>query len=78
MERDSFQSGFFQAQHALSRETQANDVLLADLQRGEGRVVFAGDHTCLYTGWAQGALESAHFATAEVIAAARGLIEPTT
>ncbi|WP_441289638.1 flavin monoamine oxidase family protein [Sorangium sp. KYC3313] len=52
--------------------------LIADLQRGEGRIVFAGDHTCLYTGWAQGALESAHFATAEVIAAARGSIEPTT
>jgi len=45
---------------------------IADLQRAEGRVRFAGDHTCLYTGWAQGALESAHFATAEVIAALGG------
>ena len=41
---------------------------IAALQRAEGQVRFAGDHTCLYTGWAQGALESAHFATAEVIA----------
>jgi monoamine oxidase len=45
--------------------------LIADLQRAEGRVRFAGDHTGLYTGWAQGALESAHFAVAEIIAAAR-------
>ena len=44
--------------------------LIADFQHREGRVVFAGDHTCLYTGWAQGALESSHFATAEIIAAA--------
>lgn len=48
---------------------------IADLQRAEGRVRFAGDHTCLYTGWAQGALESAHFATAEVIAAFGGLLQ---
>ena len=45
--------------------------LIAALQRAEGRVRFAGDHTGLYTGWAQGALESAHFAVAEIIAATR-------
>ena len=45
---------------------------LADLQRAEARVYLAGDHTSLYSGWAQGALESAHFAVAEVIAAGRG------
>lgn len=44
---------------------------IADLQHAEGRVRFAGDHTGLYTGWAQGALESAHFAVAEILAAAR-------
>lgn len=45
--------------------------MIAALGRAEGRVRFAGDHTCVYTGWAQGALESAHFAVAEVIAACR-------
>lgn len=45
--------------------------LLADLQRAEGRVTFAGDHTSLHSAWMQGALESAHFAVAEVIAAVR-------
>ncbi|HRI49775.1 MAG TPA: NAD(P)/FAD-dependent oxidoreductase [Pseudomonadota bacterium] len=49
---------------------------IADFQRAEGRVYFAGEHTSLHTAWVQGALESAHFAVAEVIAAsqkARGL-----
>lgn len=48
---------------------------LADLQRAEARVYFAGDHASLYSGWAQGALESAHFAVAEVIAACRGSVQ---
>jgi len=51
------------------KPNQTNHV--AALQLAEGRVRFAGDHTCLYTGWAQGALESAHFATAQVIEASR-------
>lgn len=42
---------------------------IAALGRAEGRVRFAGDHTCVYAGWAQGALESAHFAVAEIVAA---------
>lgn len=46
---------------------------IADLQGAEARVSFAGDHTSLYSGWAQGALESAHFAVAEVIAASNGI-----
>ena len=44
---------------------------LADFQRAEGRVYFAGEHASLHTAWVQGALESAHFAVAEVIAAVR-------
>jgi len=44
---------------------------IAALARAEGRVRFAGDHTCVYAGWVQGALESAHFAVAEIIAACR-------
>lgn len=44
---------------------------IGDFQRAEGRVFFAGDHTSLHSAWMQGALESAHFAVAEVIAAAR-------
>lgn len=42
---------------------------IADFQRAEGQVYFAGEHTSLHTAWVQGALESAHFAVAEVIAA---------
>lgn len=45
---------------------------IAALQRAEDRVHFAGDHTSLYVGWAQGALESAHCAVAEIIAACAG------
>jgi len=44
---------------------------IGDFQRAEGRVFFAGDHTSLHSAWMQGALESAHFAIAEVIAAVR-------
>lgn len=43
--------------------------LIGDFQRAEGRVFFAGDHTSLHSAWMQGALESAHFAVAELIAA---------
>lgn len=42
--------------------------LLQSLQRAEGRIHFAGDHTSLYVGWVQGAIESAHCAVAEIIA----------
>ena len=45
---------------------------IGDFQRAEARVFFAGDHTTLHSAWMQGALESAHFAVAEVIAAVRG------
>lgn len=44
---------------------------IADLQRAEERVFFAGDHTSFHSAWMQGAIESAHFAIAEVIAACR-------
>lgn len=44
---------------------------IADFQRSEERVYFAGEHASLHTAWVQGALESAHFAVAEVIAASR-------
>lgn len=42
---------------------------LADFQRAEQRIHFAGDYMSFHTAWIQGALESAHFAIAEVIAA---------
>jgi monoamine oxidase len=41
--------------------------LFQALQIPHGRVFFAGDHTSLYNGWIQGALESAHLAVSEVI-----------
>lgn len=41
--------------------------LLPPLQAAEDGIHFAGDHTSLYAGWAQGALESAHCAVAEVV-----------
>ena len=41
---------------------------LAALQRREGPIYFAGDHTSLHMGWAQGAFERAHCAVAELIA----------
>lgn len=37
--------------------------------RAEGRIHFAGEHTSLYSGWMQGALESAQRAAAEAGAA---------
>lgn len=44
---------------------------VADFQRAERRIHFAGDHTTLHSAWIQGALESAHFAIAEVVAASQ-------
>jgi len=49
---------------------------IADFQHAEERVYFAGEHTSLHTAWVQGALESAHFAVAEVIAARRKETHP--
>lgn len=44
---------------------------IADFQHAEGRVFFAGDHATLHSAWVQGALESSHFAVAELLAAQR-------
>jgi monoamine oxidase len=43
---------------------------VAQLPRPEGRVHFAGDHTSLWSGWMQGAIESGRRAAREVSEAA--------
>jgi monoamine oxidase len=51
--------------------------LFRAMQLPHDRVFFAGDHTSLYNGWIQGALESAHLAIAEMILGKQQTIQPT-
>ena len=41
--------------------------MTADIARPEGRVHFAGEHTSVWSGWMEGALESAERAAKEIV-----------
>jgi monoamine oxidase len=53
---------------AFALHTPGQIGFLDTLAQAEGRVHFAGEHTSLWTGWMQGALESARRVIREISA----------